>query len=75
MREKIIEYVNNQIGINLAIYRTDFAKSWERKNEIIIEWRKMKKTDFRKLEFLASSKGSHIKIESVGLWGKMITYK
>lgn len=75
MRRKIIEYVNNQIGINLEKYRTDFTKQWERENEIIIEWREMEKTDYRKLELLAASKHSPIRIESVGVWGKMIAYK
>lgn len=75
MRDKIIEYVNTQIGINLKKYRTDFTRRWENENEIIIEWREMKKTDFRKLELLAASKNSHIRIENVGAWGKMIAYK
>lgn len=74
IRNKIISYVKSQIGINLETYRTDFTKQWERDNEIIIEFREMKKTDFRKLELLAQSKNSHIRIESVGVWGKMLAY-
>lgn len=75
MRKKIIDYVNYQISVNLEEYRTDFAKRWERENEIIIEHREMRKTDLRKLELLASNKHSHIRIENVGVWGKMIAYK
>lgn len=75
MRKQIIEYVKKQIGIDLEEYRTDFSKRWERKNEIIIEFREMSKSDFRNLEFLENSKNSHIHIESVGIWGKMVSYK
>lgn len=75
MRKQIIEYVKNQININLEQYRTDFTKEWERENEIIIEFREMAKTDWRKVELLASMKNSQIKIESVGVWGKMIACK
>lgn len=75
MRKQIIEYVKNQIGINLEKYRTDFTKMWERENEIIIEFREMPKVDFRNLEFLANGKNSRIRIENVGVWGKMIAYK
>ena len=75
MRKQIIEYVKKQIGIDLEEYRTDFSKRWERENEIIIEFREMPKSDFRNLELLANSKNSHIRIESVGIWGKMVSYK
>lgn len=75
MRNKIIEYVYNQISVNLEEYRTDFTKQWERKNEIIIEFREMKKTDFRKLQLLASAPNSRIRMEDVGVWGMMIAYK
>ena len=75
MKNKIIEYVKNQIGIDLEKYRTDFTKQWERENEIIIEWREMAKADYRKIELLAASKHSHIRIESVGVCGKMVAYK
>lgn len=75
MIDKIIEYVNKQIGIDLEKYRNNFTKRWENENEIIIEWREMKKTDFRKLELLVASKNSHIRMENVGAWGKMIAYK
>ena len=75
MRKQIIEYVKNQININLEPYRTDFTKKWERENEIIIEFREMAKTDWRKVELLASMKNSQIRIENVGVWGKMIACK
>ena len=75
MREKIVEYVKKQISVDLELYRTDFTKQWERKNEIIIEYRKMSKTDFRKLELLENVKNSHIRMESVGIWGMMIAYR
>ena len=72
MRNKIVEYVKNQINVNLENYRTDFTKQFERKDEIIIEWREMNKNDFRKFELLASSKNSKIRTEIVGVWGVMV---
>lgn len=75
MRNKIIEYVKKQINIDLDFYRTEFTKYWERENEIIIEYREMPRTDWRNVELLASSPNSHIRIENVGVWGKMIAYK
>lgn len=72
MRDRIIDYVKAQISIDLETYRTDFAKQWERKDEIIIEFKEMSKTDFRKLELLVKSPNSRIRMESVGVWGKMI---
>lgn len=75
MREKIIEYVKNQINVDLQKYRTDFSKEWERENEIIIEYRKIPRAMWRNIELLAHSKNSKIRIESVGVWGKMIAYR
>ena len=72
MRNKIVEYVKNQINVNLENYRTDFAKQFERKDEIIIEWREMNTNDFRHFALLVSSKNSKIRTESVGVWGVMI---
>ena len=72
MRNKIVEYVKNQINVNLENYRTDFTKQFERKDEIIIEWREMNANDFRNFELLASSKNSKIRTESVGVWGVMV---
>ena len=51
-REQIIEFIKNQIGVNVDDYRTDFTKQFERKDEIIIEWREMPRKDFRNLELL-----------------------
>ena len=73
MRNKIVEYVKNQINVNLENYRTDFAKQFERQGEIIIEWREMNKNDFRNLEILSSSQNSKIRTESVGVWGVMVS--
>lgn len=72
MRNKIVEYVKNQINVNLDNYRTDFAKQFERQGEIIIEWKEMNKNDFRNLELLSHSKNSKIRTESVGIWGVMV---
>lgn len=75
MREKIIAYVKNQINVDLQKYRTDFSKKWERENEIIVEYKEIPKTIWRNIELLANSKNSKIRIESVGVWGKMIAYR
>ena len=75
MREKIIEYVKNQINVDLQKYRTDFSQKWERENEIIVEYKEIPKTIWRNIELLANSKNSKIRIESVGVWGKMIAYR
>lgn len=75
MREKIIAYVKNQINVDLQKYRTDFSKKWERENEIIVEYKEIPKTIWRNIELLANSKNSKIRIESVGVWGKMIVYR
>lgn len=72
MRNKIIEYVKNQINVNLENYRSDFTKQFERNDEIIIEWKEMNRKDFRNLELLASSKNSKIRTEIVGVWGVMV---
>lgn len=34
-REQIIEFIKNQIGVNVDDYRTDFTKQFEREDEII----------------------------------------
>lgn len=75
MREKIIAYVKNQINVDLQKYRTDFSQKWERENEIIVEYKEIPKTIWRNIELLANSKNSKIRIESVGVWGKMIAYR
>ena len=72
MRNKIIEYVKNQINVNLENYRSDFTKQFERNDEIIIEWKEMDRKDFRNLELLASSKNSKIRTENVEVWGFMV---
>lgn len=74
MRNIIIDYVKNQISVNLEEFRTDFTKRWERENEIIIEWREVPKTQQRKIELLAANKHTKIRIEKVGVWGMMIAY-
>lgn len=73
MKNKIINYVKNQMGIDLEQYRTDFSKKWERENEIIVEYHEMSKSQWRNIEILAAK--GRIRIESVGAWGKMITFK
>ena len=70
-RERIIQYVLNQVGVDLSKARTDFTKQFERKNEIIVEYKELSKPDWRKVEMLAASK-KVIRIEDVGVWGKMI---
>ena len=72
-KQEIIEYVKKQMGIDLDQYRTDFSKKWEREGEIIVEYREMKKSQWRNIEILATK--GRIRIESVGVWGKMITWK
>ena len=75
MREKIIAYVKNQINVDLQKYRTDFSQKWERENEIIVEYKEIPRNIWRNIELLASHRNSKIRIESVGVWGKMIAYK
>lgn len=75
IRNKIIEYVKGQTNVDLEPYRTDFTKRWERKNEIIVDYRNIPRNAWRNIESLANSKNSKIRIESVGVWGKMIAYK
>lgn len=71
-RKKIIDYVNTQIGVDLDQFRTDFSKRWERENEIIVEYREMTRSQWRNVEILAVK--GRIRIESVGVWGKMIAW-
>ena len=75
MREKIIEYVKNQINVDLQKYRTAFSQKWEREDEIIVEYKEIPRTIWINIELLANSKNSKIRIESVGVWGKMIAYR
>lgn len=70
-RERIMQYVKDQINIDLSAVRTDFTMRFERMGEIIIEYRELSKTDWRKIEMLAATK-KVIRIEDVGVWGKMI---
>lgn len=70
-RERIMQYVKEQVNVDLSKARTDFTMKFERRNEIIIEYREMSKEDWRKVEMLAASK-KVIRIEDVGVWGKMI---
>lgn len=72
-RKKIIDYVKEQMGIDLDKFRTDFSKKWERENEIIVEYREMSRSQWRNVEILATK--GRIRIESVGVWGKMIAWK
>ena len=74
-REQIIEFIKNQIGVNVDDYRTYFTKQFERKDEIIIEWREMPRKDFRNLELLECCKYSKIRMEKIGVWGIMISLK
>jgi len=69
------ECIKHQIGVDVEKYRTDFAKQWERKGEIIIERKEMPRTDFRKLELLASGKQSRIGMLPIGVCGTMIFWK
>lgn len=70
-RERIMQYVKEQVNVDLSTVRTDFTMKFERKNEIIVEYRELSKADWRKVEMLADSK-KVIRIEDVGVWGKMI---
>lgn len=74
VKKQIVEYVKGQIGVDLEKYRTDFTKRWERENEIIVEWREMPRTDWQKIEMLIGSK-QKLRVENVGVWGKMIAYR
>ncbi len=71
-REKIIDYVKKQMGIDLDQFRTDFSKRWERDNEVIVEYREMSRSQWRNVEILSAKR--RIRIESVGVWGKMIAW-
>lgn len=70
-RERIMQYVKEQVGVDLSAVRTDFTMRFERRNEIIVEYRELGKADWRKVEMLAATK-KVIRIEDVGVWGKMI---
>jgi hypothetical protein len=72
-KQKIIDYVKTQVGIDLDNFRTDFSKKWERENEIIVEYREMSRSQWQYVETLATK--GRIRIESVGVWGKMIAWK
>ena len=74
-KKKIIDYVKAQIGVDLDQYRTEFTKRWENPDEIIVEYREMKGSQWRNIELLASKRNAKIRIESVGVWGKMIALK
>jgi hypothetical protein len=72
IREYIINYVDTQTKVNLERYRTDFAKRWEQPDEIIVEYREIPKSLWRRVELLASKKNSIIRMEHVGVWGMML---
>lgn len=66
-----MQYVKEQVNVDLSTARTDFTMQFERKNEIIIEYRNLSKSDWRKVEMIAATK-KVIRIEDIGVWGKMI---
>ena len=70
-RERIMQYVKEPVNVDLSTARTDFTMQFERKNEIIIEYRNLSKSDWRKVEMIAATK-KVIRIEDIGVWGKMI---
>lgn len=72
IRQYIISYVDTQTGVNIERYRTDFAKRWERPDEIIVEYKEIPKSLWRRVELLASKKNSIIRMEHVGVWGMML---
>ena len=74
-KRQIISYILNQVAIDIEPYRTDFTKQWERPDEIIVEYREIPKFKWRRVEMLATRKNARIRIESVGVWGKMIAYR
>lgn len=74
IRKQIIEYIKAQVGVDVEAYRTEFTKRWERENEIIIEWREMPRKQRQLVEYLASRTNALIRLEGVGVWGKMIAY-
>lgn len=71
-KKKIIEYIKTQMNIDCDQFRTVFSKKWERENEIIVEYREMSRSQWRNIEILATK--GRIRIESVGVWGKMIAW-
>ena len=74
IRAQIMEYIKGQVGVDVAEYRTDFTKQWERENEIIIEWREMPRQAQRRIELLANKSNTRIRMENVGVWGKMFAF-
>ncbi|MBQ9943797.1 MAG: hypothetical protein IJO67_05500 [Clostridia bacterium] len=72
VRQYIISYVETQTNVNLERYRTDFAKRWERPDEIIVEYKEIPKSLWRRVELLASKQNPKIRMEHVGVWGMMI---
>lgn len=74
MRKEIIQYINEMIGVDVSKVRTEFTKQWERDGEIIIEWRELPRTEWQYLEQLVYGKNSKLRMESAGVWGKMITF-
>lgn len=72
IRQYIISYVDTQTGVNLERYRTDFAKRWERPDEIIVEYKEIPKSLWRRVELLASKEKPIIRMEHVGVWGMML---
>lgn len=72
IRQYIISYVETQTNVNLERYRTDFTKRWERPDEIIVEYKEIPKSMWRRVEWLASKKNPKIRMEHVGVWGMMI---
>jgi hypothetical protein len=71
-KKKIIDYIKAQLNVDCDQFRTDFSKKWERKNEIIVEYREIPRSQWRNIEILATK--GRIRIESVGVWGKMIAW-
>lgn len=72
LRQHIMNYVETQTNVNLERYRTDFAKRWERPDEIIVEYREIPKSQWRRVELLAAKQNPQIRMEHVGVWGMMI---
>lgn len=45
-----------QVNVDLSAVRTDFKMKFERRNEIIVEYGELDKSDWRKVEILAATK-------------------
>ena len=75
MKQKIIEYVLNQINLDLEQYRTDFTRQFERTDEIIIEYKEIPRNSYRNLELLCYKPESKLNMEDVGVFGKMICFR